>query len=132
MLPLLIKAGKIAISSNLNDEKRSFILGCVGVRNDGSVFGAKNGAVSTSSFTDYKIIGDAHAERRVLKRLGKGGTIYTSRILKKDSSFAMARPCSGCRGWIKQAGVVKAYYSIDNNHYGIYYAELDIDKVFEV
>lgn len=131
MLPLLIKAGKVAIASNINDDKKNFLLGCIGIRaQDGVMVSAKNGAVITSSYNSYKIIGDAHAEMRVLKKMGRGGILYTTRILK-NGTFAMARACAGCRQRIKMAEVDRVYYTIDQNHYGVWLVKYDIDKIYD-
>lgn len=131
MHPLLVKAGKIALSSNSNDDKRNFLLGSVGIRDDGVSVSAKNGAVITSSYVDYRIISDAHAEMRCLKKMGKGGIIYTTRLLKKDFSYALARPCGQCRIRLRMAGVERAIYSIDDFHWGIYFVKSNTDKIYE-
>jgi tRNA(Arg) A34 adenosine deaminase TadA len=132
MHPLLIKAGQVALSANVNDEKRNFLLGCVGQREDGSLTYSKNGAVITSSYNEYRIISDAHAEMRCLKKMGRGGILYTARVLKMDGNLAMARACPHCRLRIKMAGIEKVFYTIDQNHYGIYHVKTDTDKICEV
>jgi hypothetical protein len=134
MLYLLREAGKIAVGNDPND-KRNFILGAIGIRKDGVSVSAKNGAVISSTFDDYRIISDAHAECRVIRKLGKCGTIYVSRVLKKDGTLAMARPCGICRLRIQAAQVKKVYYSIDPYHYGLYdptASENDMDRIYEV
>jgi tRNA(Arg) A34 adenosine deaminase TadA len=131
MLPLLLEAARIAIPTDPYD-KRAFILGAVGVRKDGVMVSAKNGAVISSTFDDYRIIGDAHAECRVIRKLGKGGTIYVARVLKKDGTLAMARPCGSCRLRCAAAGVRKVYYSIDTDHYGVYHVHDSTDRIYEV
>lgn len=132
MLYLLREAGKIALGNDPND-KRNFILGAIGIRKDGVSVSAKNGAVISSTFDDYRIISDAHAECRVIRKLGKLGTIYVARVLKKDGSLAMARPCGICRLRIQAAQVKKVYYSIDQYHYGLYDpTETEADRIYEV
>ncbi len=131
MHPLLIKAGEIAISLNHNDSKRNFLLGSIGIRNDGVRVSAKNGSVITSSYNEYRVISDAHAEMRCLKKMGKGGVLYTARILKKDGSYAMARACGRCLLRMKMAGVEKAYYTIDNFHYGVLLVQLGTDRIYD-
>lgn len=131
MLDLLREAAKIAVPTDPND-KRNFILGAVGIRKDGVIVSAKNGAVICSTFDEYRIISDAHAECRVIRKLGKQGVIYVSRVLKKDGTLAMARPCGACRLRIQAAQVRRVYYTIDEYHYGIYDPHHDTDRIYEV
>lgn len=126
MLYLLKEAGKIA----LGDDERNFLLGAIGVRQDGVNVSAKNGAVISSTYDDYRIISDAHAECRVIRKLGKCGTIYVARVLKKNGGFAMARPCGGCQLRIRAAKVKKVFYTINEKQYGIWYPESDRDEVY--
>jgi len=126
MLHLLREAGKIA----LGDDERNFLLGAIGVRQDGVSVSAKNGAVISSTYDDYRIISDAHAECRVIRKLGKYGIIYVSRVLKKDGTFAMARPCGGCQLRIRAAKVKKVYYTVNNSQYGIWDPITDRDEVY--
>jgi tRNA(Arg) A34 adenosine deaminase TadA len=132
MLHLLREAAKAAVANDPND-KRNFILGAIGVRQDGVMVSAKNGAVISSTFDEYRIISDAHAECRVIRKLGKFGIIYVSRVLKKDGTLAMARPCGGCQIRILAAKVRKVYYSIDEYHYGVYDPNApNADRIYEV
>lgn len=130
MLPLLIRAGQIALSSNINDDRRNFLLGCVGIRRDGAIVSAKNGAVITSSYSEYRVISDAHAEIRCLKKMGRGGVLYTARILKKDGSFAMAKACGICSQRIRAAEIDKVFYTIDAYHYGVWNVKKNYDKIY--
>lgn len=131
MLRLILEAAKIALPSDPND-KRNFILGAIGLRRDGVIVAAKNGAVISSTYEDYRIISDAHAECRVLRKLGKDGIIFVARVLKRDGSLAMARPCGICQHRVRAARVKKVYYSIDNYHYGIFNPEERSDRIYEV
>ena len=131
MHPLLVKAGKVAASSNINDQKRNFVLGCIGIREDGVSVAAKNGSVITSSYNEYRVISDAHAEMRCIKKMGRGGILYVARILKRDGSYAMSRPCGQCRMRIKMAGIERVFYTIDDYYYGLYLVESDTDRIYE-
>lgn len=131
MLPNLISAGRVALSNDPQRDPRNFVLGCIGVRRDGVLVSGKNGAVISSTYDEYRIISDAHAETRVLKKAGRGAILYVARVLKKDGSFAMSRPCQGCQLRVKAAGVLKVYYTIDPNHYGIYYPSTGFDRIIE-
>lgn len=135
MLSLLLDAARIACAGH--GDRRNFLLGSIGIRKDGATVSAKNGAViSSSTFEDYRVVSDAHAECRVLRKLGKGGILYVSRILKKDGSLAMARPCHICQARIRAARVLKVFYTIDDYHYGIFdpsiSPEENSDKIYEV
>lgn len=131
MLPLLLSAAKVAISSD-NKDKRNFWLGAIGIRNDGVSVSARNGASSFSASVEtYHLTPNSHAEGRLLRKLGKYGVVYVSRVSRKDRSLAMARPCSMCRIRLKSYGVKKVFYTIDDNHYGIWYPDKDQDKIIE-
>lgn len=127
----LIQAGKIAVSKTPALEKRNFILGCIGVRWDGAIVSTKNGAVISSAFENYRIISDAHAEARCLKKMGRGGTLYVARVLKKNGEYAMSRPCGGCQIQIRAAKIKEVYYTIDQFHYGVWNVEKDVDKIYD-
>lgn len=50
-----------------------------------------------------------------------GSKIYVARLRRhKDMDpIAMARPCPICENVLKAYGIKRAYYTIDNDHYGI-------------
>jgi len=131
MLPFLLEAAKAALTAAPVD-KRNFMLGAVGIRKDGAIVSAKNGAVISSTYEDYRIISDAHAEIRCLRKLGKGGILYVSRVLKKDGSLAMASPCNGCRLRIRAAKVQRVYYTVNDRQYGIWYVDMDRDLIYTI
>jgi len=47
-----------------------------------------------------------------------GAKIFVARLLANDT-VAMSRPCNLCEHVIYRYSINKAYYTIDNNHYGI-------------
>jgi len=128
MLNLLKEAAKIG--SNSLYDKRNFLLGAIGIRKDGVLVAAKNGAVISSAFEDYRIISDAHAECRVLRKLGKQGVLYVARVLKKDGSLAMARPCGVCQLRIKAAQVKVVFYTVNDFQYGRWDPATDRDRIY--
>lgn len=130
MLDLLIEAAKAAVVGSDSNDKRNFLLGAIGIRKDGVSVSARNGAVISSSYENYRIIGDAHAECRVIKKMGKGGVLYVARVLKKDGSLAMSRPCGMCRLRIQAAEVQKVYYTINPQQYGVLDIVNDTDWVY--
>jgi hypothetical protein len=131
MLTLLLQAAKVAMPTDENDP-RSFLLGCVGIRKDGVIVSAKNGAVQSSTTENYQKIPSSHAEGRCLRKLGYGGVVFVARVSKRDNNLAMARPCFFCRIKLRSKYVEKAYYTIDPNHYGVLYLKNEIDRIFEI
>lgn len=129
MLELLRLAGEIALPTVDND-KRHFFIGAVGLRADGAQVVARNGAVQFyEQIKRNQLLPGSHAETRCLKKMNCGGTLYVARIAKLNGEFAMSRPCLICRNHIKAKHVDKVYYTIDNNHYGIWYPKKDFDKI---
>ena len=108
MNPFFNAAKRVAFNG---DSKRKFKLGAIGIRQDGAI-------VSACNLPDRAPSPHAHAEARVLKKLGRGGTIYVVRILS-DGSFANARPCKTCQMLMRSHNVVKCYYSINDCEYGV-------------
>jgi cytidine deaminase len=132
MIYFLQQAALMAIPSHNND-KRAFWLGCIGIREDNAIVCAKNGAVEFhGEIENYQLVPSAHAEGRVLRKLGKNGIIFVARISKKDHSWAMARPCRMCRVRIKSFKVRKVFYTIDPSHYGIWYPHKNFDKIIDI
>lgn len=126
---MLLLAAKVALPS-IDNDPRSFWLGCVGIRKDGVIVYSKNGSSQFQEHIEYhQFNANAHAEGRTLRKLGKYGTIFVSRVAKKDRGLAMSSPCMMCRTRIKSAKVSKVYYSINNEQYGIWYPDSDYDKV---
>jgi hypothetical protein len=123
-------ARESAVSTGTHD-KRSFLLGAIGIRaKDNVMVSAKNGAVFHSS-KDKSVLSLSHCEPRLLRKLGKGGTIWIVRVLKKDGSLAMSRPCAYCRPIVKGHETKMVYYSIDPVHYGAWNPMTDEDRIFE-
>ena len=131
MLPLLISASQVAVPNDGND-KRNFWLGAIGIRNDGVSVSSKNGASAFSASVEtYHLTPNSHAEGRLLRKLGKYGVVYVARVSRKDRSLAMARPCGMCQIRLRGYNVRKVFYTIDDNHYGIWYPDKDRDKIIE-
>lgn len=128
---MLKKAGQIALST-IPDDPRNFLIGCVGVRDDGTIVSAKNGAVFSTTVDNYQLLPGAHAEGRVLRKVGKGGTMYVTRIAKANGAWAMARPCGMCQVRIRSADIVRVYYTINPTQYGVWFPDADTDVVYDV
>jgi len=132
MLDFLLEAADLALPTNKYD-LRSFWLGAVGIRRDGATVYARNGAVSFSSSVQMINVNvNSHAETRLLRKLGKDGVIFVSRVLRKDRSLAMARPCPDCQQKIRAHRVKKVYYTINDSQYGVWFPREDKDRVYTV
>lgn len=130
MLKLIELAAKVALPTNENDQ-RAFLLGSVGIRKEGTLVSARNGAVRCLDTGDYQVIPSAHAEWRLCSKLGKYGTVYVARVAKRDGSLAMARPCVPCQIRLRSLKVERAYYSINDYQYGCYFVQEDFDQVYD-
>jgi len=132
MIEMLRLAGKVAMPTSEID-RRNFYLGCIGIRRDGVLVSAKNGATEYfDTVPYYNLIPNSHAEGRCLRKLGHGGILYVARILKGNGSLAMARPCEMCAIRIKSARIKKVYYSINEENYGLWLPQDDRDRVFSI
>ncbi len=132
MLPILLSAAEMAVP-HFDQDRRNFWLGAIGIRADGATVSSRNGAVSYSASVEtYHLNPNSHAEGRLLRKLGKGGIVYVARVFRKDRTLAMARPCSMCRIRLKANKVHKVYYTIDEHHYGIWFPNTNLDRIYEV
>lgn len=89
----------------------------MGIRRDGVLVFSSNGASKPSS-CDKLRIRIAHAEQRLAQKLGMGAVIYVAR-LKRDGSRGLAKPCQNCERILRSRGVVRVYYTIADNEYGV-------------
>lgn len=134
MLNMLKLAGKVAISPDEND-RRTYVLGCIGIRNDGVLVSARNGSIQhmfSKSLDPYESdkSSDYHAEGRALRKMDKGGILYVARVSRKDGSLAMSKPCCLCQAKIKAKKIEKVYYTINSYQYGVWHVESDKDIVY--
>lgn len=131
MIKMLRMAAEAALPTYDNDP-RNFWLGCVGIREDGVLVSSQNGASEFStSIENYQLIPTAHAEGRLLRKLGKGGIIFVARVSKKDRSLAIACPCPMCQIRIKSFKVKKVFYTINDYQYGMWDVKRDSHRVFD-
>lgn len=124
-----------ALHSLPNDcsDNRSFWLAAVGIRHDGCKVLSRNGNCNfAETMKRYQKIPINHAEGRLVKKMGKEGTIYVARISRMDGSFAMAKPCHMCSVIIKARSISKVYYSVNNTQYGVWYPQTDKDRIFNI
>ena len=91
--------------------RRQHRLGAVGIRYDGALVKARN-------LANIHPEPHAHAEARIVKKMGRGGVIYVVRILR-NGSYALARPCLKCQQLMINHDIRRCYYSISDNEYGV-------------
>jgi tRNA(Arg) A34 adenosine deaminase TadA len=102
------------IAAKLTAEKadqRSFLIGAIGVRKDGTMVKAINGPAQTP-------MPEAHAERRLASKLDHGAIVYVARVRLLNGEPALAKPCPPCMAALASRKVVRIYYTISNDEYG--------------
>lgn len=114
-------AGETAMSK---DDRRSFVLGAVAIRNDGAMVKALNGPTEAPNRS-------THAEYRVSRKMDQGAVVYVARIRLCNYEFGMSRPCPSCMKVLKSKKVRKIYYTINNQQFGIFDPINDTDRVLE-
>ncbi len=107
-------AGQMAIK---RDDRRTFKLGCVALRNDGAMVRSNNGPspVPTRS---------THAEYKVALKLDHGATVFVTRI-GRGGAYRNARPCRSCQKALRSRRVKRVYYTLSPDRYGIYFPMKD-------
>lgn len=91
---------------------RRYRVGAVGVRTDGTLVYAWNGAVEVPT-------PHMHAEARLVKKLDWGSTVYVARTRKDDGTLAMAKPCKDCERVLRRRGIKRVEYSINEHEFGV-------------
>lgn len=112
MLEMFDLAAKIATKRL---DRRTFFLGAVGVRSDGAIVHARNESTECPN-------PEAHAERRLSKRLDYGATVFVVRVAgirNGKPQYSMARPCAACLVALKSRRVKTVYYTIAPNEMGV-------------
>ena len=93
-------------------ERRQYILGAVGLRNDGVMVQSRNISAPLPA-------PEHHAETRLARKLTPGSTVWVARISRKHKDWAMAKPCPNCERRLRMAGVDKVVYTIGPNEWGV-------------
>jgi tRNA(Arg) A34 adenosine deaminase TadA len=109
--------------ADAKDDRRSFKVGACATRGDGVIVASANGPTPFQSPS-------AHAENRLRKKLDFGAIVYVCRILRKDGSLAIARPCPDCAAVLRSKRVKKVYYSISPIEYGLFNPCTNTDTYF--
>lgn len=104
-------------------DKRSFLLGAIGIRNDGVMVRSLN---SPTENKNRKV----HAECKLCRKLDYGAeAVYVARVRLDNFEFGMARPCSSCRKILKTKRVKRVFYTISQNSYGVWYPATNEEKI---
>jgi hypothetical protein len=118
MHPLILLAAEVAISK-IEKDPRNFLLGAVGVRNDGIIVSARNGPAQESiAHGKGWSFPQCHAEYRCVKKMDRGGTIYVARV-GKNGMIGMSKPCAACETLLKNRGISRAFYSVSPTEYRV-------------
>lgn len=92
--------------------RRKAHIGAIGVRKDGVVVSAWNG-----SSTD--VCPTAHAEARLARKLDVGSVVYVARVRRDNEKLAMAKPCAHCERILRNRGVTRVTYTINEHEFGV-------------
>jgi len=106
-MKMLNKAARLAYESN---HEKNFLIACIGKRKDGVFVQSDNSLVKDPSPCQ-------HAEAKVLRKTGKGATLWIARVLR-NGTWAMSKPCKNCQKLIRNMNVKKVYYTISHKEYG--------------
>ena len=110
---MLMAAARAALVGNdKHGERRQFILGAVGLRNDGVFVQSRNLASPLPAPCH-------HAETRLARKLTPGSTVWVARVSRRTGGWAMAKPCPNCERRLRSAGVDRVVYTIDDDEYGV-------------
>jgi tRNA(Arg) A34 adenosine deaminase TadA len=102
-------AGKAAEKDMTN---KSFLLGAVGIRGDGTIVSATN---SISQVPNRML----HAEKRLCNKLDYGATVYVARVRLLNGEYALSRPCPDCYKALKYKNVSRCYYTVSETEWGV-------------
>jgi deoxycytidylate deaminase len=102
---------------------KGYRLGATLVKNSQVVSVGYNQYKTHPALAPYSLYPYLHAESHAILRHGtdncNGLHLYVARI-RRDGSFAMAKPCRPCRDLIMDVGIRKVYYTRDDNIIGIW------------
>lgn len=96
-------AAKIATKET--SHRRKALIGAIGIRNDGAVVNAKN-------LPNQTHCPRVHAEALLCRKIDTGTVVFVAR-LNRIGQYANSRPCIHCQIAMRQKGVKKCYYTIN-------------------
>jgi len=102
-------AAKTAIKET--SHRRISMHGAVGIRQDGAIVSAKN--LPTQNRNPR-----VHAEYLLCRKLDYNSIVFVVRI-NRDGTYTNSRPCINCQLAMRQKGVERCYYTINETEYGI-------------
>lgn len=122
MLKYINIAAQIALPTDPNDP-RTFLIGAVGLRSDGVIVSARNGAIKGKGTVTLKsgwCFPSAHAEVRCSRKMDYNGVVYVARVSSSESrELMLARPCRACLQAMRARKIKKVYYSVSSSEYGV-------------
>lgn len=84
-------------------DRRTYFIGAIGFRKDGTIVTAYNGNPERPSPLH-------HCEKRLCRKLDKGSVVYVGRSIA-DGTMTCARPCQRCMLALYKSGVKRVYWS---------------------
>jgi hypothetical protein len=109
-LRLLSITLEIAARKRFNDV-RNFRIAALGVRSDGAIVTATNGAVLQTGVMKYNSFPRAHAEARLSRKLDVGSVVYVARASKLHGHGVLAKPCPTCKQFLVSRGCQRVVYT---------------------
>lgn len=91
-------------SARLDD--RTYLLAAIGIRSDGVIVTSRNSCATSPT-------PEAHAEARLTRKLDVGSVVFVARVLRRDGTTAMAKPCELCEAKLRRVGVTRVWYTVD-------------------
>lgn len=95
-----------ALHASSSDDGRTFLLAAIGIRSDGAIVTSHNALACGPT-------PKTHAEARLARKLDVGSIVFVARVLRRDGSTAMAKPCELCEARLRRVGVVRVWYTVD-------------------
>lgn len=95
-----------SVFASAGDERRHFSLGAIGIRQDGAIVTARNEPTRVRNPC-------AHAEARLVRKLGKNAPLVIVVRVTKNGQLAMAKPCHNCERALRFHKVQKVFYSTE-------------------
>ena len=104
-------AKTVAMKGDVNEARRQYRLGAVGIRSDGAI-------VTASNLPSRQPHARVHAEARLVRKLNCGSEVFIVRILR-SGKLDNAHPCAKCQKAMRLRGIRRVYYSISDDEYGV-------------
>ena len=93
------------------DPRKAYRFGGIAVRADGVAVRSRNGSAQGP-------VPEHHCEARLCRKLTPGSTVYVARV-SRLGDWALARPCGNCERLMRNRGVLRCYYTIAPDEYGV-------------